>query len=137
MEWLPMNVLGKVPCRAIWLFLPGCSWRFDKEVVGIGWGMWNLAHLKGFQGAYTTALSPNMWGGPTSLRTRKIGLFLAGSCQSSYEDKIWTGETKLHYQQLKMTGHSNVMQRKSCVCYLSPANTHMSQWLPQRYAWIA
>lgn len=62
-----------------------------------------------FQGAYITALSPNMWGGSTSLRTPKIGLFFAGSFQSSYEDKIWTEEAKLHYRQLTMTGHSKVL----------------------------
>lgn len=133
----PWKSWEKFLAEAIWLSIPGCSWRFGKELVGRGWSMWNLAHLEDFQGAYTTALSPNMWGGPTSLRTLREDCSFWGSFQSSYEDKIWTGETKLHHKQLIMTGHSNVMQRKICLCSLSPANAYMSLWLPQRYAWIA
>lgn len=53
--------------------------------------------------------------GPASLRTLRYNCSFQGVFSLPFEDKIWTGETKLHYKQLIMTRHSNIMQKKICL----------------------
>ena len=66
----------------------------------------------------------------------KTGLFLSGSFQSSCEDKVGTGENKLHAKQLVLTGCGRLIQGKMLMSYLSPANTACETMTTQRDAQI-